>query len=57
MIKHTSRGLKSDMKRRSAENWERGVGARKIGNPRYKPVRVKGKDDVIRKVYKLRKRK
>jgi len=31
--------------------------AKKKGNPRYKPVRVRGKDDVIRKVYKLRKRK
>ena len=57
MIKHTKRGLSQDIKRRSKENWERGRGARKIGNPRYKPVRVRGKDDVIRKVYKLRKRK
>ena len=56
MIKHTKRGLKVDMKRRSQENWERGRGAKKIGNPRYKPVRVKGKDDIIRKIYKLRKR-
>ena len=56
-IKHTKRGLKQDIKRRSKENWERGRGARKIGNPRYKPVRVRGKDDVVRKVYKLRKRK
>ena len=55
-IKHTSRGLAQDMKRRSKENWERGRGARKIGNPRYKPVRVRGKDDVVRKIYKLRKR-
>jgi len=43
MIKHTKRGLKADMKRRSAENWERGVGARKIGNPRYKPSTCKKK--------------
>jgi len=56
MPKHTRRGLKADMKRRSAENWERGRGARRIGNPRYKPIRVRGKDDVIRKIYKLRKR-
>ena len=55
-IKHTKRGLKQDLKRRSKENWERGRGARKIGNPRYKPVRVKDKNDVIRKIYKLRKR-
>ena len=57
MKKHTKRGLKQDIRRRSKENWERGRGARKIGNPRYKPVRVRGKDDVVRKVYKLRKRK
>jgi len=57
MIKHTKRGLAQDINRRSKENWERGRGARKIGNPRYKPVRVRGKDDVVRKVYKLRKRK
>ena len=57
MKKHTKRGLKQDIKRRSAENWERGKGAKKKGNPRYKPVRVKGKDDVVRKIYKLRKRK
>ena len=56
MIKHTKRGLKQDIKRRSKEGWERGRGARRIGNPRYKPVRVKGKDDVIRKIYKLRKK-
>ena len=54
MIKHTNRGLKQDMRRRSKQNWERGRGARKIGNPRYKPVRVRGKDNVVRKVYKLR---
>jgi len=57
VIKHTKLGLKMDMKRRSKENWERGRGAKKIGNPRYKPVRVRGKDDVIRKIYKLRARK
>ena len=46
MIQHTSRGLKQDIKRRSKQNWERGRGARKIGNPRYKPKMIKGKDDV-----------
>jgi len=56
-IKYTSRGLKADLKRRSKENWERGRGAKKKGNPRYKPVMVTGKDDVRRKCYKLRKRK
>jgi hypothetical protein len=56
VIKHTKLGLKRDIARRSKQNWERGMGAKKIGNPRYKPVRVRGKDDVIRKIYKLRKR-
>jgi len=57
MIKHTSRGLKQDIERRSKENWERGRGARKIGNPRYKPVKRRDKNDVLRKLYILRKRK
>ena len=57
MIKHTSRGLKQDMRQRSKENWERGKGAKKIGNPRYKPVRRKDKNDVLRKLYILRSRK
>lgn len=56
VIKHTSRGLKQDLRLRSKQNWERGRGAKRKGNPRYKPVRVKGKDDVIRKIYKLRQR-
>ena len=34
---HTRAGLKADMRQRSKENWERG-NARRIGNPRYKPV-------------------
>jgi len=41
-----------DQARRSKQNWERGRGARRIGNPRYKPVVRNG-----RKVYVLRKRK
>ena len=48
---------RQDQARRSKQNWERGRGARKIGNPRYKPKRVRGRDDVIRKVYVLRARK
>ena len=36
-IKHTSRGWRKDQQNRSKENWERGRGAKKIGNPRYKP--------------------
>ncbi len=54
-IQHTSRGLKQDMRRRSQENWERGRGARKIGNPRYKPVKRYDKNKVLRKIYVLRK--
>lgn len=46
------RELSRDMKRRSKENWERGGGATRKGNPRYKPVYRKG-----RKVYIVRKRK
>jgi len=41
-----------DQARRSKQDWERGRGARRIGNPRYKPVVRKGK-----KVYILRKKK
>jgi len=55
MKQHTSRGLKVDMKRRSKENWERGRGAKKKGNPRYKPVRRRDKNRVLRKLYILRK--
>ena len=46
------RSHKRDSKRRSKEPHERGRGARKIGNPRYKPVIRKG-----RKVYIVRPRK
>jgi len=49
MKKHTKRGLKQDSRLRSKEPWERGRGAKRKGNPRYKPVRRKG-----RKVYVLR---
>ena len=43
-----------DMKQRSAEPWERGVGARKISNPNYTPVIITDKNGVRRKLYKLR---
>lgn len=53
----TSRGRKMDRynpkkshRWRSKEPWERGRGAKRKGNPRYKPVVRKG-----RKVYILRK--
>ena len=38
-----------DQAQRSKEPWERGRGAKRKGNPRYKPVQRKGK-----KVYVLR---
>lgn len=41
-----------DRARRSSQRWERGRGARRIGNPSYKPVRRNG-----RKVYIVRVRK
>jgi len=56
-IKHTPRGLKQDMKRRSKQDWERGRGARRISNPRYKPVKRHDKNKVLRKLYVLRNRK
>jgi len=50
MPTHTKRGWKQDAKRRSQENWERGRGAKRKGNPRYKPVRRNGvKRYVLRK--------
>jgi hypothetical protein len=45
----SSLGIRLD-RRRSRENWERGRGAKKKGNPRYRPVKRNG-----RKVYILRK--
>lgn len=45
---------RQDQTRRSKQAWERGRGAKKKGNPRYKPVRVRDKNDVLRKLYKLR---
>lgn len=56
MAKHTSRGLKLDRAKRSKEPWERGRGADRKGNPRYKPVRRRDKNDVLRKLYVLRKK-
>ena len=44
-----------DQARRSKQPWERGRGAKKKGNPRYKPVRRRDKNDVLRKLYVLRK--
>lgn len=36
-IRHTKTGWKQDQAKRSAQKWERGDKAKKIGNPRYKP--------------------
>lgn len=49
------RSLKQDRRLRSKQDWERGKGAKKIGNPRYKPVNIVDKNGKKRKVYKLRK--
>jgi len=46
-----------DRARRSKQNWERGRGSPRIGNPSYMPVRRTGQDGVIRKVYVIRVRK
>lgn len=43
---------RQDQARRSKEDWERGRGAKRKGNPRYKPV-IRGG----RKVYIVRRRK
>lgn len=63
-IQHSSRGWKQDQKRRSKQGWERGRGAPKKGNPRYKPEQRTvtrstpsgGSVTYVTKVYTLRKR-
>jgi hypothetical protein len=53
-IKHTSRGWKQDRAKRSTEKWERGRGAPRKGNPRYRPSTcMRGSKRV--KCYRLRK--
>ena len=47
------RSQSRDMKRRSSQAWERGVGARKIGNPRYRPSTCM-RNGVRVKVYRVR---
>ena len=47
------RSQAKDMKRKSAQNWERGKGARKIGNPRYRPSTCM-RDGRRVKVYRVR---
>lgn len=49
--KRSSRNINLDRAKRSKQDWERGRGAKRKGNPCYKPVRRNG-----RKVYILRKR-
>jgi len=55
-IKHTSKGWRMDQLQRSQQPWERGIGAPRKGNPRYKPKMVTDKNGNRRKVYVLRKR-
>ncbi len=43
-----------DQTRRSKQDWERGRGAKKKGNPRYTPKRVRRADGSMTTVYKLR---
>ena len=48
-VKRNKKGQFSETLSRSKEGWERGRGAKRKGNPRYKPVIRNG-----RKVYVLR---
>lgn len=50
----TTLSISLDRKRRSNEPWERGKGAPKKGNPRYKPVRRRDKNGNMKKVYIVR---
>ena len=47
----STRSLKLDQRKRSAQPWETGKRAKRKGNPRYKAILRKGKDGVIRKLY------
>ena len=53
-MSHTPRGWHFDQVKRSKEPWERGRGAHRKGNPRYRPKRVIRIDGAITKVYVLR---
>ena len=44
MIKHTSLGWRIDQQQRSKQDWERGRGAKKKGNPRYAPKTITNKN-------------
>ena len=56
-VKRRSRkSFKLDKAKRSKQGWERGKGAPRKSNPKYKPVRRRDKNGVTRKVYILRKR-
>jgi len=54
-IKHTSRGWGQDKRKRSRQPWERGLGAKRKGNPRYKPSTCMRKGKRV-KCYRLRKK-
>ena len=49
----STKSIKLDRSKRSSQDWERGKGAKKIGNPRYKPVMIVDKNGNKKKVYKL----
>lgn len=58
-IQHTKLGLKKDKSKssfyRSKQDWERGKGAKKKGNPRYEAKMILDKNGNKRKVYVVRK--
>ena len=54
MVKRTTRSINADRRQRSKQAWERGRGAPKKGNPRYRPIRVTDRNGNVKKVYVLR---
>ena len=50
----SKRSTLADRRQRSSQSWERGVGARKIGNPRYRPSTCMRNGKRV-KVYRVRK--
>lgn len=57
MITHTALGWRRDQQQRSKQDWERGKGAKKKGNPRYAPKTITNKKGKKQKVYVVRKKK
>ena len=56
MVKRSKKSTNDDRRLRSKEPWERGKGAPKKGNPRYRPKMIIDKNGRSRKVYVLRKK-